>query len=101
MSIFFDHPQFSQKLHPATHGEAKGTPMASQLTRRVMVAESLFAEKESARNAVASIDAEIGFEAAAVLASASPLGISAMGAFPSSLVGFGRVRRCDFDAALP
>ncbi|HEY5706462.1 MAG TPA: hypothetical protein VIS96_12900 [Terrimicrobiaceae bacterium] len=39
----------------------------------------------------------IGFEAAAVLASASPLGIITMGTFPLSLIALGRIRRQHFD----
>ena len=62
--------------------------------------ESIFPKTESARDGLACIDAGRcnGFEAAAALASVSPLGMIAMGAFPWSLVGFGKARRWDFDA---
>ena len=62
--------------------------------------ESIFPKTESARDGLACIDAGRcnGFEAAAALASVSPLGMIAMGAFPLSLVGFGKARRWDFDA---
>ena len=42
-------------------------------------------------------DPNIGFEAAAIVASASPLSIISMGTFPSSLVALGRIRHRDFD----
>jgi hypothetical protein len=42
----------------------------------------------------------IGFETAAIAASVSPLGIIAMGTFPSSLVASGRMRRWRFDDTL-
>ena len=42
-------------------------------------------------------DQNIGFEAAAIVASASPLSIISMGTFPSSLVALGRIRHRDFD----
>ena len=41
-------------------------------------------------------DQNIGFEAAAIVAS-SPLSIISMGTFPSSLVALGRIRHRDFD----
>jgi hypothetical protein len=59
--------------------------------------ERILLRTESSQDRVAcrEIDDSIGFRKAAVLASASPLGIMAMGAFPSSLVGFGKTTRWD------
>jgi hypothetical protein len=42
----------------------------------------------------------IGIETAAIFASASPLGINPMGAFPLSLIVLGRARRRHFDETL-
>ena len=45
---------------------------------------------ESSRNGVAFFegDQDIGYETAAIVASASPLGIMSMGTFPSSLIAW-------------
>jgi hypothetical protein len=42
----------------------------------------------------------IGFETAAIHASASPLGINTMGAFPLSVIALGQIRRRQFDETL-
>ena len=62
--------------------------------------ESISPKTESTRDGLACIDAGRcnGFKAAAALASVGPLGMMAMGAFPLSLVGFGKARRWNFDA---
>ena len=56
---------------------------------------------KSSRDRVAFIEGGqgIGFETAAIAASASPLGIISMGTFPSSLIASGRITRRDFDDA--
>lgn len=45
-------------------------------------------------------DKDIGCERAAMFASVSPLGIVAMGAFPLSLIAWGRISRRRFDYSL-
>jgi hypothetical protein len=56
---------------------------------------------KSSENNVAQIEQEgIEFETAAILASASPLGITTMGAFPLSLIASGQIRRRHFDNSL-
>jgi hypothetical protein len=45
-------------------------------------------------------DEGIGSETAAILASASPLGITTMGAFPLSLIALGQITRRHFDDTL-
>jgi hypothetical protein len=53
---------------------------------------------ESSRNGVAFIegDQDIGYETAAIVASASPLGLISMGTFPSSLIAWAGSRRRHF-----
>ena len=46
------------------------------------------------------IEGDEGFETAAILASPSPLDITAMGIFPLSLIAFGQIRRRHFDETL-
>jgi hypothetical protein len=61
------------------------------------------AKNESLRNGVTFIekDQAIGYKTATIVAStACPQGIFSMGAFPSSLIALGRLRRQYFDDAL-
>ena len=46
------------------------------------------------------VEGDEGFETAAILASTGPLGITAMGAFPLSLIASGQIRRRHFDDTL-
>ena len=64
--------------------------------------KSTLTKTESSRNNVAFIEGNqgIGLETAAIAALVSPLGIIAMGTFPSSLVASGRIRRRRFDDTL-
>ena len=57
---------------------------------------------KSSINRVALIEGDEGIvsETAAILASASPLGITTMGAFPLSLIALGQIRRRHFDDTL-
>ena len=52
--------------------------------------KSTLTKTKSLRNGVASIegDQDIGFETAAIVASASPLGIISLGTFPSGLIAW-------------
>ena len=52
------------------------------------------------RAALIEGDEGIGSETAAILASAGPLGITAMGAFPLSLIALGQITRRHFDDTL-
>jgi hypothetical protein len=56
----------------------------------------------SSINRVALIEGDegIGSETEAILASPSPLGITAMGTFPLSLIALGQIRRRHFDDSL-
>ena len=47
-----------------------------------------------------ALEGDEGFETAAILASTSPLGITAMGAFPFSLIALGQNNRWHFDDTL-
>ena len=49
---------------------------------------------------VSLIEGNEGFETAAIFASTNPLGITAMGAFPLSLIALGQTRRRLFDDIL-
>jgi hypothetical protein len=55
--------------------------------------------KESAKTSSSGSEG-VEFETAAILASASPLGINTMGAFPLSLIALGQIRRRQFDETL-
>jgi hypothetical protein len=55
---------------------------------------------KSSRNKAALIEGDKGIETAAILASASPLGIIPMGTFPLSLIALGQIRRRHFDDTL-
>jgi hypothetical protein len=84
MSKFVKYPKYSEGFDTVSYCDA----------------DRISAEPKSKR--VTSIEAvqPIGFEMAGIVASASPLGIPSMGTFPSSLFGFGRIRRQHFDDAL-
>ncbi len=47
-----------------------------------------------------ALEGDEGSETTAILASTSPLGITAMGAFPLSLIALGQIRRRHFDDTL-
>jgi hypothetical protein len=64
----------------------------------IMTKSTLTITKPS-RSGVA-LEGDEGFETAAILASTSPLGITAMGAFPLSLIASGQIRRRHFDDTL-
>ena len=55
---------------------------------------------KSSRNMVSLIEGDEDIETAAILASASPLGIIPMGTFPLSLIALGKIRRRHFDVTL-
>jgi hypothetical protein len=65
---------------------------ANALWRAFIMTHITLTKTESSRNGVAFFegDQDIGYETAAVAASASPLGIMSMGTFPSSLIAWAR-----------
>jgi hypothetical protein len=84
MSKFIKYPKYSDGFDTASY----------------FYADRISTEPKSQRVAFIEADQAIGFEMAGIVASASPLGITSMGTFPSSLFGFGRIRRQHFDDAL-
>jgi hypothetical protein len=55
---------------------------------------------KSSRNKAGLIEGNEGIETAAILASASPLGMVTMATFPLSLIALGRIWRKQFDDTL-
>ena len=64
----------------------------------IMTKSTLTITKPSRRGV--AFEGEERFETAVLLASTSPLGITAMGAFPLSLIALGQIRRRHFDDTL-
>ena len=57
MSIFLEHPKFSNGFQSANGGDAKGMPVDFQSGRSSIMTESIFPKTESARDGLACIDA--------------------------------------------
>jgi hypothetical protein len=97
MSILVEALNHSNSFHPAASSDARRIPAESK-SRNLATGECMLPRTESPQDRVAcrEVDDGIGFGKAGVLASASPLGIMAMGAFPLSLVGFGKTRFWDW-----
>ena len=74
--------------------------MLPHLNLEFIMTKSTLTITKPSRSGVALIEGDEGFETAAILASTSPLGITAMGAFPLSLIALGQIRRRHFDDTL-
>ena len=70
------------------------------IEREIIMTKSTLTMTKPSRSRVALIEGDERFETAAILASTSPLGITAMGAFPLSLIALGRITRRYFDDTL-
>jgi hypothetical protein len=73
--------------------------MLPRLNLEFIMTKSTLTITKPSRSGVA-LEGDEGFETAAILASTSPLGITAMGAFPLSLIALGQIRRRHFDDTL-
>jgi hypothetical protein len=75
--------------HPS---DAKRIPTEFKSKRNAIMNKRTLTKTKSSRNGVALIegDQDIGFETAAIVASASPLGIIPMGTFSSALIAWVR-----------
>ena len=65
-----------------------------------IMTKSTLTRTKPSRRRVALIEEDEGLEMAAILASPSPLAVTAMGAFPLSLIALGQIRRRHFDDIL-
>jgi len=73
--------------------------MLPHLNLEFIMTKSTLTITKPSRSGVA-LEGDEGFETAAILASTSQLGITAMGAFPLSLIALGQIRRRHFDDTL-
>ena len=77
-------------------------PHRTQIKGEFLMRKRTLTMTKSSINEAALVegDERIRSETAAILASASPLGITAMGAFPLSLIALGQITRRHFDETL-
>ncbi len=92
----FDGPSDRARRQEAAREE---NPPRTQIKGEFIMTKSTLTIAKPSRSGVA-LEGDEGFETAAILASTSPLGITAMGAFPLSLIALGQIRRRHFDDTL-
>ena len=73
--------------------------MLPHLNLEFIMTRSTLTISKPSRSGIA-LEGDEGLETAAILASTSPLGITAMGAFPLSLIALGQIKRRHFDDTL-
>ena len=77
-------------------------PHRTKIKREFIMTKTTLTMTKSSINRVALIEGDegAGSETVAILASAGPLGITTMGAFPLSLIALGQITRRHFDDTL-